>query len=195
MPRVNDEIEAILSVESKQKEVITGRIKVNKVCLDTGLITVGPFKFVVNDQIYETDKLEVKVDPELPLSIVDGLWIRNFFFNSKRYIVIEQRISNKISKEKLSGGEVLINKSAGELLFAELNEKLLEDKGVSILSRQSVSGKKIIKLNDPQGSFSFKNTVYVYELTPEYRAPFKITKEYFKDFPGDTKIIDVLIGN
>ncbi|KXK25401.1 MAG: hypothetical protein UZ12_BCD005001630, partial [Bacteroidetes bacterium OLB12] len=93
------------------------------------------------------------------------------------------------------GSEVVVNKSTGELLFAELNENLLEDKGVSILSVKSASGKRIIKLNDPKGSFTYKNTVYVYELTPEYGAPFKITREYFKDLPSNTKITEVLIEN
>jgi len=193
MPRVNDELEVILSVESNQREIIAGRIMLKEIFLDTGLMTIGPFKASVNNQTYETDKLQLRVGAELPTSIVDGFWVRTFSFNSKLYIVLEQRISDKISKEKISGNEVIISTNSAELLFAELNEELLEDNGVAILTARSSTGTKIIKLNDSRGTFTYKNTVYIYELNPEYGSPFKITKEYFRDFPRNAEIADVWI--
>lgn len=199
MPRVKDQIEITVTVESTTSSQMQGeiaaRVKLKDMCLDTGLVTIGPFKFVVNNQLFETGKLELKVGPELPLDIVDGLWINVFNFNSKSYLVIEQRVANRINKERNLANEVVVNKSEEELLFAELNEELLLDKGVSILSTHSSSGKKITTLKDPRGSFTYKTTIYTYELTPEYQGTFEITKDYFKDFPLNTQIDNIWIRN
>jgi hypothetical protein len=197
LPRANDAIEVGISVgpavNGESNKTLLGTIKVEGVPFDNDSISIGPFIFMLNGKSFKSNQLSLKVENELPRDITDGLWVSSIKFNFKRYLIIEQRIPTKISKVKNSENELQINKGSDAFLFAELDEEALEDKGVSIVSINTMSGKKIVNLDDPYGSFTHQTTIYCYELTTAYNETFKITKSYLINLPGEIEVKEVWI--
>jgi len=109
-----------------------GMLKITQVMQDTGSVTIGPFTFVIGNAIYNTDAIDVKVLPPLPVNATDGLWVRVENFRGFYYRLIEQRVANSWKRDSKDANTLTL--STSELKFSEFNRDRLEQQGLEILS-------------------------------------------------------------
>lgn len=215
IPRQGDEIEITFSInkadlghlelkEKKTKEEYnaiwdnnlgSGSFKIKKLMTDTGNVKIGPFSFTIEDEVYTTNTLVIKVYPKLPNDIKDGIWIRYTKYNDKGYIIVEQRVPNNPKVENTSTGRTVTMDNDG-IKFAELDQEKFEAFGVDINYSSTNSSMQTLEKSDKDifsGTVSYKISTYTFKFKPNFKGPVKVDKSLFNDFPENlmTKNIEV----
>src|SRR5688500_6959126 len=152
IPRQGEEIEITFSLKKEDLKVLenkdkkteeeremisnnfigSGSFRTKKVAADTGMVNIGPFTFTFGEHTYHTNVLSVKVYPELPSNIRQGIWMRYVQINNYGYLITEQRIDTGPKYEKTSSGSTI---SIGDenVTYATLNESKLEKLGLKVV--------------------------------------------------------------
>lgn len=192
-PRQGDEIDINVKLLDNKVRVGEGTIKFTQEVTETGPLTIGPFKFMLEGKTYETDILTVTVAPRIPIDIKDGIWIRIVEFNEEKHLIIEQRISGQW-KTKKGDNEVTMTYGSG-VIYAEFREEVFEENGLEILASTSSSGSRLLDKNAPfgHGTVSYKIEIFKFKKTDEFSKKLRIDKRSFNNFPDNVKIDDVWI--
>ncbi len=193
-PRQGDEIDISITLTDNEEGVGKGNLKLTQELTETGLVTLGPFKFTIGDKTYETDILTVTVSPKIPNDIKDGLWIRLVDFNGEKYLIIEQRISNQWKREKKNDNEVTMTHGDG-VKYAEFRKEVLEDNGLDILTSSSSTKSQLLDKNDTfgNGTVSYKIETFKFEKTDKFTKKLRIDKRSFDNFPDNIKVDEIWI--
>ncbi|MDH5379995.1 MAG: BatD family protein [Cyclobacteriaceae bacterium] len=179
----NIELTNASSIFGSQNKEFTRVLQLNKL----GEYPIGPFSFNFNEKNYTTNSLTIKVIEALPFE--EGIWIRLIENNGKKYLIVEQLISNKSDLKKTSNG---YSYTVGGIKnekdnFAEIIES--SKNGITINfrgSRTNTIKPEGAGLTDPGLSYSFKK--YEVVLDDEYMGDYILSNKDFTNLPKKTKI-------
>lgn len=183
-PRVDDEIEVSFSLDMTHMKgelpihvdelnklldnnIGSGTLKLRQSATDTGKITLGPFKFKINDIEYTSDSITVNVYPKLP-TVEKGIWLRQVHFKDKHLLIVEQRILNQ-------------SKSNDNNLFIEIDKETLEDENLQLDMKYSGMSR------------NFRIIIYEVDKSKGYDGQWTIKKENFKNFPDNVSFREIII--
>jgi hypothetical protein len=181
------------NVRLEQNRIASGSLKISQVMNDTGLVTIGPFRFTIGDQTYEAPPVALRVIEALPDSEHQGIWVRTAQFGRYQYIIIEQRIPNSWKRSR-DGGNT-ISMSAEGVQFSEFLAEKLEIHGLELVHSMTSTDHQV--LNQPSASVpstvAYKQAIYRYRRPDDFRSAVKIDKTYFKDVPKTVKVQEAWI--
>ena len=148
-PRIGDKVELNYAIvpetsntstndnayyQSRKDIIARGSLSVTEKVKDTSDIKIGPLSMTVDGKTYKSDKIVLKVYPELP-KVKKGFWIRFIELNKKFYIITEERRVNSIrtvpvrinfpkAPNKIDGIKSFqISKSTSSVAFSEETDK------------------------------------------------------------------------
>jgi hypothetical protein len=185
-PRQGEEVNINFLLKDGNADIGSGNFKVRQPLADTGLVTIGPFQFSINNKSYSTGTITLHVYPKLPDNIHEGIWIRYVAFEGKYYLITEQRIPAD-QKKKPEGNSIVIG---GEAPFAELDRDQFEQAGLKVVNSNSYTD------SGPMGKdeVSYKLTTYRFEKTAYFKGRLRLDKKFFTDFPEKVITSDVWIA-
>lgn len=160
-----------------------GDLSFNKILLDVGDFTIGPFKFSINGKEVVSDILKIRVYEKLP-TIKDGLWLRFVSRDEKDLIILEQRVSNKWEPNNANS----IDHGSEVVIFAELDQEIINELGFELRELMSRTSNEITnKGARDSGTSSYKITIYKIVKT-NGSGKLKLNKELFKNYPNDIQL-------
>lgn len=194
-PRQGDEIDISVTLKENDERIGKGNLKLTHVLTETGTVNIGPFKFQIANKEYETDIITINVSPALPNDIKDGLWIRLVDFNDKKYLIIEQRISNQWKREKQQSDNESTMTHGDGVKYAEFKQEILEDNGLEITASSSSTKSQVLDKADTfgNGTVSYKIETFEFEKNGEFKKKIRIDKKSFDNFPDNIKIDEIWI--
>lgn len=149
---------------------------------------IGPFNFEFNGKKYTTDVIEVNILPELPME--EGLWLRLIEFEGKKYLILEQLISNESDKSNKGndGYSYTIGgvKPEGKE-FSKLEEQLTDGIELSNYSSRTTT-------INPDGTglfdigFSYSYNKYKINIDDDFEGEYIITEKDIQNLP---KVFDL----
>jgi hypothetical protein len=216
IPRQGDEIEITFSIneadlghlEGKEKKTMeefnaiwdnnvgSGSFKIKELMTDTGTVKIGPFSFTLDEKVYTTNILTLKVYPKLPNDIKDGIWIRYAKYGDKGFLIVEQRVSNTPKVENSSTGRTVSYNNDG-VAFAELDQVKFETYGVDINFTSTNSSMQTLD-NDGDmlsGNVSYKISTYTFKFKPNFKGLIKVDKHLFNNFPDNLMTDKIEVKN
>lgn len=208
-PRISDGVDVSVSFEEKKIKNIDGamtpdefraevenqlgeaKINFRTELLDTGLVTIGPFKFIINKTNFTTEAITIRVFPDLP-NVSDGIWLRLVTFGDEDILILEQRISHGWKRE--NGTHSSWSTDAEGVDFAGLDTYKMYSLGVELKeigsSTYSSSARDEIL---GSGVVSYKLTQYRVTKRKTFKNKVLITKDLFSTFPRDVDILEIEI--
>lgn len=212
-PRVGDEVELTFNVDfltDELKKQMTDGVELTKSkshfgneasdfkrvleFKKSGKYTIGPFEFEFNGKKIVTDSIVINVAEKLPF--VEGVWVRYYESDGKKYIVVEQLIENKSDYKKSKNGYTLTvgGTKSDRDKFAEIVEN--PEKGISI-NRVYSTTKTITKPGAEIGEagLSYSFIKYEVDIDEDFEDIFTLTKKYFENLPRKAKIESIEIEN
>lgn len=194
-PRAGDDIRVTFVLEKQGVKSETaaknragfGDIKITTALADTGRMAIGPFRFTIRTQEYQTDSLIIRVYPQLPSTAKDGVWLRQIDFNGDHFLIIEQRVSGR-KKEQKSSGEIIIGMN-NDTQFVSLDESKFETTGLDIISSSSRSGNQTLDASD----VSFKVATFKFKKTDAFKGKLKLDRKFLSDVPENVSIEGIVI--
>jgi hypothetical protein len=194
-PRAGDETEFSVTFkreENKTSELSSesagyGTLHFNKAFADTGRVVVGPLQFNINGERFETNTMTLHIQPPLPNNIRNAAWIRQISFEGKRYLIIEQRLSIPLKKDK---DDVITIGGDDETPFAELDREKFESHGLNIISSRSASRPEILDQgrSTPDMNVRYRISTYVFEKTLAFKGRLKLDKTIITNLPAQVFI-------
>src|SRR6185437_8940471 len=96
----------------------------------TGNVSIGPFSFVLNKKLYNTDSINIKIYPKLP-TIKNGIWLREVNFKNDSYLIVEQRIAGQWETTQKDSNSFTQSFDPRDAPFTELDDWQIKNKGIS----------------------------------------------------------------
>lgn len=207
-PRISDGVDVSVSFEKKrikrnevsmsadefrrssENQLGTGEMNFRTELLDTGLVTIGPFKFTVNKTDFTTDEITIRVFPDLP-NVNDGIWLRVMTFRGEDILLLEQRISHDWKKEN---GHTSMSADSEGVNFSSLDIYKVYDLGIELKEMGSFTssrGTRDYILGS--GVVSYKWTKYKITKRDTFKNKVLITKNLFINFPLGIDILQIEI--
>lgn len=161
-----------------------GSLRIAQVVSDTGRVKIGPFSFIIDGTTYVTNVLTLRVLPNLPGNIRNGVWIRYTEVDNHGYLIIEQRVSRGPRVKTESGGTSLSLDNEG-ISFADLDKEKFEKLGLKVISSSSSSTMQTVDKagDDPFSDFvNYHESAYMFKKV-NLKATLNIDKSLFKNLP------------
>ncbi len=138
-----------------------GQLNLTGFTKDTGVVSIGPLTFKINNTVYTSDSIKIKVIENLP-NVDRGIWLRVVKSYGAEIFIIEQRLSDKE--------------------FMDLDYSSIKQEGLKFTFAHSKSTKQ--KIENNQGkieSVKYRVTIYLIEKENTFQGSFNLDKKYFKD--------------
>ncbi len=145
----------------------------------TGLCSIGPFTFVINNKTYSSNKIELNVVDKLP-DAKEGFWLRQVRWNNTDYLIFEQRIDLK----------KWVNKKVDPYnSFADLADNVWDHTDEVVFgSSSSISPIQptVEKAENVVGKMEvlYKISIYKFKKKKGYNGSFTLEKKNFDNFPS-----------
>ncbi|MEO8475294.1 MAG: hypothetical protein ABI477_24035 [Chryseolinea sp.] len=191
--RVGDDIkveiydDALINPSASSQISISGTILIKNFASQADTKTIGSMNLIIDGVSYEAQALTITTLPAISLDTIQGIWITRLRSNGKNHLIVEQRVRNQIDIKVNSNRSEI--KSERKTLYAQLLEDRMNFLGMSIISSHSDSGSKFVTYHNVRASFSYLNTIYIYEENANYKGSFVVSAREFERLPELTPLI------
>ena len=188
----NPELPEVLTIDHldliKQNQknfVASGKLKVNNHLTEPGTMSIGPLVFNINGDVFETDSISVQVYPKLQ-EVNNGLWTRFIFSRGQYYLITEQRVPGKWTREQTAPNSFTSTFSSFDYDgYAKIDEELTNTETFEIKFSSSSINTQTIEPGDGEDSETvhYKLTIYKVTLKVGYQEDYVLLKRNFNHFP------------